>query len=125
MKITRLVMDNEQRSLGVDFSTSDECDNAQLSYEYLRISSPASANKKQKNGDKLLESHKRNVAIIKIECVAKHGFRFTFDDGHNDIYSETYIVTLIQEYQIRWQRYLTELKASGHSREVMIDIKQL
>ncbi len=125
MKITRLVIDNEQRSLVVEFSAPKQSSNAQLSYEYLRISSPAIANKKQKNGQKLIESHKKNVSLIKIECVAKHGFRFIFDDGHDDIYSEAYIQTLIQEYQIRWQSYLTALKASGHTREAMIDIKQL
>ncbi len=123
MTITRLLLDNEQRSLAVEFSTASESE--QLSYEYLRISSEAIANKKLKNGQQFIASHKKNVLLTKIESVAKHGFRFIFDDGHEDIYSEAYLKVLIQEYPVRWQRYLTTLKASGHSREAMIDIKQL
>ncbi len=123
MTITRLLLDNEQRSLAVEFSTASESE--QLSYEYLRISSEAIANKKLKNGQQFIASHKKNVLLTKIESVAKHGFRFIFDDGHEDIYSEAYLKVLIQEYPVRWQRYLTALKASGHSREAMIDIKQL
>jgi hypothetical protein len=46
MSINRLVLDNEQRSLAVEFSTASE--SGQLSYEYLRISSETIANKKQK-----------------------------------------------------------------------------
>jgi DUF971 family protein len=123
MTIKRLVLDNEQRSLAVEFSTASE--SGQLSYEYLRISSETIANKKQKNGQEFIESHKKNVLLTKIESVAKHGFRFIYDDGHEDIYSEAYLKVLIQEHQERWQRYLTALKASGHTREAMIDIKQL
>jgi len=70
-------------------------------------------------------SHKKNVLLTHIESVAKHGYRLIFDDGHSAIFSEEYIQTLALEYESRWKNYLDELKISGHSREAMIDIKQL
>ena len=60
-----------------------------------------------------------------IENVGKHGYRFIFDDLHSAIYSTEYLNLLIIEHEQRWQYYLTELKASGHSREAIINITQL
>ena len=59
------------------------------------------------------------------ESVAKHGYRLIFDDGHQAIYSAEYLYCLASEFPSRWQQYLDELKASGQTREVLIDIKQL
>lgn len=125
MKIQNFVLDNSQKQLFVEFNDNKNLANSQLSFEYLRISSPANIAKKQKNGQVAIVSHKKDVALIKIESVAKHGYRLIFDDGYNAIYSDDMIQTLILEFEERWSSYLSELKASGHSREAMIDFKQL
>ncbi|WP_057832575.1 gamma-butyrobetaine hydroxylase-like domain-containing protein [Colwellia sp. TT2012] len=125
MNITHFIIDNNQHNLAIEFAASQTIESALLSFEYLRISSPASSAKKLKTGPAAITSHKKAVRLIKIESVAKHGYRLIFDDGHNAIYSGHYIQILAVEYDVRWQHYLTELKASGHSREAMIDIKQL
>ncbi len=125
MKIQNFVLDNDQKTLKIEFSTREKVTNRTLSFEYLRISSPESAAKKMKNGQVAIISHKKDVALINIESVAKHGYRLIFDDDHNAIYSEDTILTLALEYEERWSNYLSELKASGHSREAMIDFKQL
>ncbi len=125
MKIQSFVLDNDQKKLKVEFSTSEKIADTLLSFEYLRISSPANSAKKMKNGQVAIISHKKDVALINIESVAKHGYRFIFDDNHNAIYSEDTILTLAAEFEERWSNYLSELKASGHSREAMIDFKQL
>jgi DUF971 family protein len=117
MKITRLIIDKTLHSLAIEFSKNENISDAQLSFEYLRISSAG------KPGQ--VVSHKKNVLLIHIESVAKHGYRLIFDDGHSAIYSEKHIKTLVLEYDSRWRNYLSELKVSGHSREAMIDIKQL
>lgn len=119
------MLNNKQNQLKIEFSAKENTANAQLSFEYLRISSPANSTKKMKNGQVAVISHKKAVALTNIESVAKHGYRLMFDDGHNAIYSEDYIETLVLEYEERWKSYLSELKASGHSREAMIDIKQV
>ncbi len=125
MKIQNFVLDNQLKKLTIEFSSNIKIENAQLSFEYLRISSPDNAAKKQSNGQVAVISHKKDVALINIESVAKHGYRLIFDDDHNAIYSEDTLQALIIEFEERWSNYLTELKASGHSRETMIDFKQL
>ena len=125
MKITHFIIDNNQHSLTIKFAASKVIANTELSFEYLRISSPANSAKKLKAGQAAITSHKMAVLLVNIESVAKHGYRLIFDDGHSTIYSEEYLQRLTVEYKERWQQYLAELKASGHSREAMIDIKQL
>ena len=125
MKITHLIIDNTQNSLTIEFSANENIANAQLSFEYLRISSDANSAKKPKAGQVQVTSHKKNVLLVNIESVAKHGYRLIFDDGHSVIFSEEYLQTLALEYESRWQAYLSDLKDSGHSREGMIDFKQL
>jgi DUF971 family protein len=123
MKIAHFIIDNALHNLTIEFSASTARENTQLSFEYLRISSPANSTKKPKTNQVI--SHKKDVLLVTIESVAKHGYRFIFDDEHSAIYSEQYIQTLVLEYEVRWQDYLAELKTSGHSRDTMIDFKQL
>ena len=125
MKIQGFILDNDQRKLMVEFSANEKITATELSFEYLRISSPESSAKNMKNGQKAVISHKKNVVLTMIESVAKHGYRLIFDDAHSAIYSEDTLQTLVLEYEQRWNNYLAELKASGHSREAMIDFKQL
>jgi len=125
MKVTRFIIDNTIHSLTIEFSANENIANTQLSFEYLRISSDANSAKKNKAGQVQVTSHKKNVLLVNIESVAKHGYRLIFNDGHSAIFSEEFIQTLALEYETRWQDYLSELKDSGHSREAMIDFKQL
>jgi len=125
MKIQNFVIDSSLKKLVIEFSSTENSNNAELSFEYLRISSPSNSGKKQKNGQAAIVCHKKDVVLTDIECVAKHGYRLIFDDGHNAIYSEETIQALVVEHEERWSGYLSELKASGHSREAMIDFKQL
>tara|TARA_R100001377_G_scaffold16664_1_gene8411 strand:- start:2517 stop:2894 length:378 start_codon:yes stop_codon:yes gene_type:complete len=125
MKITRFIIDGALHNLTIEFSANENITSAQLSFEYLRISSDANSAKKNKAGQIQVTSHKKNVLLISIESVAKHGYRLIFDDDHSAIYSEDFLQTLALEHEIRWENYLSDLKDSGHSREAMIDFKQL
>ncbi|MEI6894928.1 MAG: gamma-butyrobetaine hydroxylase-like domain-containing protein [Colwellia sp.] len=125
MKITHFIIDKTEKNLTVELSTGDETMNKQLSFEYLRISSPEHPAKKVNANQAPVISHKKNVMLVNIESVAKHGYRLIFDDDHSAIYSEEYIHTLALDYDLRWHQYLSNLKASGHSREATIEIKQL
>ncbi len=93
----------------------------ELSFEYLRVFSPQTIQGKTAP----IATHKKQVQLMAIEAVGKHGYRFIFDDNHNAIYSFDYLEVLAKEQTQRWQHYLTQLKASGHSREAMFNIKQL
>lgn len=117
MKITRFTLNKHEKNLTIDFVEGKV---ASFTFEYLRVFSPQKTSKNQS-----LITHKKLITLISIENVGKHGYRFIFDDQHSAIYSVEYLTTLFKEYQQRWQHYLTELKASGHSREAMINITQL
>ena len=119
MKVDRFTLNDSPKYLLVEFSNSDRY---QLPYEYLRISSPNITNIQ---GKKVLVSHKKQIVLSAIECVAKHGYRLIFDDSHTAIYSDDYFLKLALEQKQRWQDYLIEVKQSGHSREAMIDFKQV
>ena len=121
MKINQFSFDNNQQ-LTITFSAAEGLIRKQLSFEYLRISSP-----EKPTGQNTLSiiSHKKDVTLVNIESVGKHGYRFIFNDNHSAIYSESYIEIIAFNYEERWQQYLADLKVSGHSREAMINIKQL
>lgn len=119
MRINRFTINTKQRSVTLNFEHGDT---ACLNFEYLRVSTP---NQSKSAKQPSLVANKKLVQLINIENVGKHGFRLIFDDQHSAIYSTKYIELLIAEHEQRWQHYLAELKASGHSRETKIDITQL
>ena len=118
MKISRFTLDKSQKLLAIHTSKGTIFE---LSFEYLRVFSPQSEDAKSTT----LETHKKEVTLITIEAVGKHGYRFIFDDNHIAIYSFYYLETLITKQKQRWQEYLEKIASSGHSREAIIDIKQL
>ena len=124
MKINHFVIDNTAKELTVEFFEDISKNDTKLSFEFLRVCSD-SHQAKNKNRKPQLVSHKKNILLNTIECVAKHGYRLIFDDGYSVVLSDDSFRCLIIERQQRWQDYLDELQASGHSREAMIEIKQL
>lgn len=119
MEIKRLVLHSTHKYLFIEFTNSNSY---QLPYEYLRVSSPSVKNNK---GKKELVSHKKQVLLTALESVAKHGYRLIFDDAHAAIFSADYLLLLAEEQELRWKDYLTQVELSGHSREAMIDFKQV
>ena len=119
MTIKKFIIDHHKKHLTVNLIKGKAvC----LSFEYLRVFTPAMNNSHKKQ---TLVTHKKLIDLLAIESVGKHGYRLVFDDQHSAIYTPEYFSILIKEYEERWQLYLAELKASGHSREAMINITQL
>lgn len=117
MIIIGFIINNAENGLTINIVKGQA---VQLSFEYLRVFTPITGNKQQ-----ALISHKKSIKLTAIENVGKHGYRLVFDDQHSAIYTPDYLELLIKEHDKRWQHYLSELKASGHSRETMINITQL
>lgn len=125
MSIKSFLINTNKKSITINLNNGDI---ACLPFEYLRVFTPKishSAKQQALAPHKNLVTHKKLVTLNAIENVGKHGYRFIFDDQHSAIYSAEYLNLLIIEHEQRWQHYLTELKASGHSREAIIDITQL
>lgn len=116
MLISDFILQPSSRSLVI--KTQQQC--WVLSYEYLRVYSPAQQASKQK-----LIGHKKEVKLINIEVVGKHGYRFCFDDSHSFIINDNVLIELAQNYQDNWQTYLAFLEKNNISREAKIDIVNL
>jgi DUF971 family protein len=137
LTVTRFILDQGQASVIVSFSSNNnKADHSfPFSFEFLRVFSPDSFSRYQRgktDGDANnarkpppLVSHKKCVKLLRIEPVAKYGYRFIFDDQHKAIYSTDHLLILSQQHDLLWQSYLDDLQSSGHSREASIDIKQL
>lgn len=122
MKIHQFTLNKKQRTLLVEFiNEKNRSLPTEFSFEFLRVFSPTPATKKQAP----LVCHKKQVQLIAIEPVGKHGFRFVFDDDHREIYNIEHLVTLAKQQDALWQQYLAAIKQSGHSREAMINITEL
>ena len=120
-EITDFVLDPSTRTLMVTFNNTETFN---LSFEFLRVLSP-NAPKGKPGAAPPLVTHKKQVELITIEAVGKHGYRLLFDDQHWAIYSLDLFKELAQNHDVLWQHYLDEIKNSGHSREAMIDITQV
>ena len=122
MNISQLKIDSSQSTLHITF----EPDNIyQYSFEYLRVFSPLKEKASVEIGNFSCVFHKKQVKLLNIESVGKHGYRFIFDDNHNAIYSAEYLNALYQEQNERWQLYLTETNASNKSRQASINFKEV
>lgn len=121
MKIKTLILNVRQNELEVEFSNEFE---QTLSYEFLRVYSP-NEQTQVKGKAKPPVSHKKMVKLLAVEPVAKHGFRLNFDDQHSAIYPEQLLSEFAHNKDRLWQEYLDALKLTGHSREAMINFKQV
>jgi DUF971 family protein len=84
-----------------------------LPAEYLRVMSPSAEVQGHSRKDRKTLGGKRHVAII-----GTYAVRLSFDDMHSTgIFSWTYLHTLGRTHPDRWATYLSELKASGLSRD--------
>lgn len=134
--INRLIINKATASLSVNFTKhafdNTACENAEhdnssaieLSFEYLRVFAPTD-DKGKAIALPPKVYHKKQVLLLKIESVGKHGYRFIFDDGHSNIYSSDYLQLLGAEYQQRWQHYLASTTTVVNSREATIEIKEV
>ncbi len=110
-------------SLSIQFDNQTQ-DSADLSFEYLRVFAPTD-DKGQPTGLTPKVYHKKQVQLLNIESVGKHGYRFIFDDGHSNIYSNDYLRILLAEREIRWQHYLKGANSAINSREATIEITEV
>ncbi len=126
MSIKRFIINSSNASLTVIFDDIAQNQNAEvaLGFEYLRVFAPTD-DKGKPTGSTPAIYHKKQVQLLKIESVGKHGYRFIFDDGYSGTYSFDYLITLVSEYEQRWQYYLHSTANVINSREATIEIKEV
>lgn len=112
---TEIRLAKDRRSLIVTF---DNGERHELSAEFLRVVSPSAEVQGHSPAERKTVGGKRNVQILKVEPVGNYAVRLVFDDLHDTgIYSWAYLRALGREREVRWNRYLEELREKGLSRD--------
>lgn len=85
--------------------------------EFLRVYSPSA--EVRGHGHPVLQTGKKEVAIVSIEPVGNYAIRLLFSDKHDTgIYSWDYLYDLGEKQVFYWEDYLKRLETAGASRDV-------
>ena len=88
-----------------------------FSAEFLRVHSPSAEVRGHLPGQEVLQTGKRDVAILRIEPVGNYAVCLHFDDGHRTgIYSWEEFHWLGEHRDTLWARYLERLEEAGAQR---------
>lgn len=109
-----LRVSKDRRLLTVTFADA----NYMFPAELLRVLSPSAEVQGHSPEQRVTVGGKRNIGIAAIEPTGHYAIRITFDDGHDTgIFTWTYLRTVGQEQDERWNAYLRELEEKGLSRD--------
>lgn len=93
--------------------------NYRLPFEFLRVYSPSAEVRGHGPGQEVLQTGKREVAIVNLEPVGHYALKPTFSDGHDSgLYSWEYLHDLCEHQDELWNDYLQRLKSAGANRDV-------
>jgi DUF971 family protein len=89
-----------------------------IPFELLRVYSPSAEVQGHGPGQEVLQTGKREVAIVALEPVGHYGVQPQFSDGHNSgIFSWDYLHSLGQREAELWVQYEMRLKNAGVGRD--------
>lgn len=109
----KIALHLKSRTLELEYPAGD---NHRLSAEYLRINSPSA--EVRGHGSPILQTGKRDVALIGIEPSGNYALKLIFDDGHDTgLFTWEYLYQLCQNEADNWHAYLQQLQQAGASRE--------
>ena len=93
--------------------------NYRLLFEFLRVYSPSAEVRGHGPGQEVLQTGKREVAIVNLEPVGHYALKPTFSDGHDSgLYSWEYLHDLCEHQDELWNDYLQRLESAGANRDV-------
>ena len=91
---------------------------AELTAEFLRVSSPSAEVRGHGQGNEVLQVGKEDVVITGIEPVGNYAVKLIFSDGHDSgLYSWDILHEFASNHEALWQSYLQRLHAAGHTRK--------
>ena len=95
-----------------------------LSAEFLRVHSPSA--EVQGHGKPILQFGKLNVGLAGVQPAGRYALKLTFDDGHDSgLYSWNYLYELGSNQDALWEKYLSDLRAAGKSRDPDVQVVQI
>ena len=118
---TALTVHQASRVLEVAF---DDGAAFRIPFELLRIYSPSAEVQGHGPGQEVLQTGKRNVALVNLEPVGNYAVKPTFSDGHDSgIFSWDYLYELGQQQDALWKQYAERLAAAGVDRDAPMAAK--
>jgi DUF971 family protein len=93
--------------------------NYRLPFEFLRVYSPSAEVRGHGPGQEVLQTGKREVAIVNLEPVGHYALKPTFSDGHDSgLFSWEYLYDLCENQEELWNDYLQRLENAGANRDI-------
>lgn len=120
--ITQFKLNKASKVLSIEFEVLPTLN---FSMEFLRVIDPSAVAQNPSNKAAPVVSNKKQVLLIAVESIGKHGYRLVFDDGFQKLVDESTFLLLNQNEASLWQDYLEAIKESGFTREATIEIKSL
>ncbi len=95
-----------------------------IPFELMRVYSPSAEVQGHGPGQEVLQTGKRDVAIVDIEPVGNYAVKPTFSDGHDSgLFTWEYLYFLGSQEQALWAEYIRRLEAAGASRDDPMPVK--
>ena len=111
---TNLVVHQQSKFLELSYADGSKY---QLSFEFLRVHSPSAEVRGHGPGQEVLQTGKRNVALLGVEPVGHYAIKPRFSDGHDSgLFTWDYLHELCTHQDQLWQDYLLKLQSAGSSR---------
>ena len=112
---TDIVLHSQSRVMEIAFSDGLRF---RIPFELLRVYSPSAEVQGHGPGQEVLQTGKRDVAIVALEPVGHYAVQPQFSDGHNSgIFSWDYLYSLGQREAELWVQYEMRLKNAGVGRD--------
>ena len=112
---TDIVLHSQSKVMEIAFSDGLRF---RIPFELLRVYSPSAEVQGHGPGQEVLQTGKREVAIVALEPVGHYAVQPQFSDGHNSgIFSWDYLYSLGQREAELWLQYEMRLKAAGFGRD--------
>ncbi len=112
---TAVTVHQQSRVLQIGFADGSDF---RIPFELMRVYSPSAEVQGHGPGQEVLQTGKREVAVVTLEAVGNYAVLPMFSDGHNTgIYSWDYLYFLGSQQAQLWQQYEERLASAGMTRD--------
>ena len=112
---TAVTVHQQSRVLQIGFADGSDF---RIPFELMRVYSPSAEVQGHGPGQEVLQTGKREVAVVTLEAVGNYAVLPMFSDGHNTgIYSWDYLYFLGSQQAQLWAQYEERLAVAGMNRD--------
>lgn len=115
-----LTVHSKSRLLEISFSDGAAF---KIPFELMRVYSPSAEVQGHGPGQEVLQTGKREVAVVELESIGNYAVKPVFSDGHDSgIFSWDYLYELGANQANLWDDYNRRLAAAGMSRDAPMPV---